>query len=202
MDSILYYNMRFIEFKNTEGTEAPEWAAMELTGIEKRGKRVIATVKQPDSNNLSPERVIFNLGCPVPASGYGMATWSFPTWATPKTGTPTQFQTAGTESGTWTLTLDNTGFVVVGSEGGNIRIHPKFGGGGATLWRATLNENMGATTTNQADADLLEMGGTDTTDDVDVKDPLGIFSDLENTNACLVLEQDGEYFVIQAPCPT
>jgi hypothetical protein len=69
------------------------------------------------------------------------------------------------------------------------------------LWRGTLNEDIGATTANLADGDLLEMDGTDTTEDVNFKDPVGIFADLEDTNAVLALEQDGEYFIIQAPCP-
>lgn len=73
-------------------------------------------------------------------------------------------------------------------------------GGGSTLWRFTLNEDMGATTTNEGAADLLEMDGTDTTDDVTVLDPLAIFSTLVDTDAGLCIEQDGMYYVIQAPC--
>lgn len=76
-------------------------------------------------------------------------------------------------------------------------------GGGARikLYRFTLNEDMGATTTNKGDADILEMDGTDTGIDADVEDPLAIFSTLTNTDAGLCLRQGGSYYIIQAPCP-
>lgn len=67
------------------------------------------------------------------------------------------------------------------------------------LWRFTLNEVFGGGT---ADADLLEMDGTDTTNDVDIADPLAIFSgDLINGSAGLCIQQGGVYYAIQAPCP-
>mgnify|MGYP000504183545 CR=1 FL=1 len=73
--------------------------------------------------------------------------------------------------------------------------------GGSRLYRFTLNENMGATTANQADADLLEMDGTDTNIDVDILDPVAIFSSLTSGDAGLCYKQAGNYYVIQAECP-
>lgn len=70
--------------------------------------------------------------------------------------------------------------------------------GGITLWRFTLNE---AWSSGAADADILEMDGTDTGTDADVLDPLGIFSTLGNGDAGLCILQGGSYYVIQAPCP-
>lgn len=70
---------------------------------------------------------------------------------------------------------------------------------GLALYRFTLNE---ALTTGTADADILEMDGTDTTIDDDVLDPLGIFDTLTNGDPGLCLKQDGNYYVIQAPCPS
>lgn len=75
------------------------------------------------------------------------------------------------------------------------------GNGGRALYRFTLNENMGATTANQADADLLEMDGTDTNLDVDILDPVAIFSSLTNGDAGICYKQSGNYYVIQAECP-
>ncbi len=72
------------------------------------------------------------------------------------------------------------------------------GGGGISLYRFTLNE---AWSSGVADADILEMDGTDTGTDADVNDPLGIFADLGNGDAGLCLLQNGSYYVIQAPCP-
>lgn len=65
------------------------------------------------------------------------------------------------------------------------------------LYRFTLNE---AWASNAADADILEMDGTDTTIDADVQDPLGIFSDLTTGDAGICIFQGGSYYAIQAPC--
>lgn len=70
--------------------------------------------------------------------------------------------------------------------------------GNATLYRFTLNESW---TAGVADADILEMDGTDTGIDDDVLDPLGIFDTLGIGDAGLCLLQNGKYYVIQAPCP-
>lgn len=69
------------------------------------------------------------------------------------------------------------------------------------LYRFTLNEDMGATTSNEADADILELDGTDTGDDAAVKDPLNIFESLEDTDPGFCVKVGSEYYVIQAPCP-
>ena len=71
----------------------------------------------------------------------------------------------------------------------------------ATLWRFTLNENMGATTANEATADLIDLGGNNTTSDVTVYDRLGIFSSMQNLDAGFCVKQGGEYHVVQAECP-
>jgi hypothetical protein len=75
------------------------------------------------------------------------------------------------------------------------------GGGGARLYRFTLNEDMGASTSLQADADILKVDGTDTGTDADVLDPLNIFESLENGDPGFCIKQSGSYYVIQAPCP-
>ena len=71
-------------------------------------------------------------------------------------------------------------------------------GTGVTFWRFTLNE---AWSSGVADADILEMDGTDTTTDADVNDPLGIFADLGSGDAGICFLQGGAYWAIQAPCP-
>jgi hypothetical protein len=71
---------------------------------------------------------------------------------------------------------------------------------GATLYRLTLNASLA---TGTADADILNMDGSDTGLDEDVLDPLGIFASLVNVDdAGLCLLQNGSYYVIQAPCPS
>ena len=74
------------------------------------------------------------------------------------------------------------------------------GGGGAsiTLYRFTLNEDF---VSGVADADILNMDGTDTGIDADVLDPLLIFATIGTGDAGLCLLQSGSYYVIQAPCP-
>jgi len=73
-----------------------------------------------------------------------------------------------------------------------------LGGGGVSLYRFTLNEDF---VSGAADADILNMDGTDTTIDADVLDPLGIFATIGNGDAGLCLLQNGSYYIIQAPCP-
>lgn len=77
---------------------------------------------------------------------------------------------------------------------------------GSRLWRATLNEAFGDTTAHIAAADLLALGGTDTSLDVSLFDPLDALAALPNGSGLYVFEQidvDGtRYFVpMQAPCP-
>lgn len=67
-----------------------------------------------------------------------------------------------------------------------------------TLYRFTLNADLVSGT---ADADIIEMDGTDTTWDRNVLDPLGIFSTLEAGDPGLCIKQNGKFYVIQAPCP-
>ena len=74
------------------------------------------------------------------------------------------------------------------------------GGGGISLYRFTLNGSLASGT---ADADILLMDGTDTGTDATVRDPLGIFAALVTIgDAGLCVLQDGNYYVIQASCPT
>ena len=70
--------------------------------------------------------------------------------------------------------------------------------GSTSLFRFTLNASL---STGTADADILEMDGTDTGTDADVLDPLGIFSSLTTGYPGLCIMQAGIYYVIQAPCP-
>jgi hypothetical protein len=89
----------------------------------------------------------------------------------------------------------------IGQRDFNVRLYEESNSSssGMRLYRFTLNE---AWSSGAADADILQMDGTDTGIDADVLDPLGIFSTLSNGDAGLCLLQDGSYYVIQAPCPT
>jgi hypothetical protein len=76
----------------------------------------------------------------------------------------------------------------------------------ARLWRATLNEAFGATTSLSAGADLLTIGGDDTGLDVTLYDPLSVFVSLAGTEGVYVLEQidangTTRFVPIQSPCP-
>ena len=76
----------------------------------------------------------------------------------------------------------------------------------ARLWRATLNEAFGATTSFFAAADLLTLAGTDTGLDVTLYDPLSVFADLVGTEGLYIFEQidtDGttRFVPMMSPCP-
>jgi len=71
----------------------------------------------------------------------------------------------------------------------------------ARLWRCSLNENMGS---NTAGADLLTLGGTDTSLDVTVNDPIDLVESAENGDALYCLEQidlDGTRYFIAFGAP-
>jgi len=72
---------------------------------------------------------------------------------------------------------------------------------GSRLFRFTLNEDMGGTTSLVADADIIRMGGGDTGIDAAVRDPDDYFSELTNGAKGLCVLQDGLYYIIQAECP-
>jgi len=72
--------------------------------------------------------------------------------------------------------------------------------GGAKLFRFTLNEDMGATTSGEAAADILQLDGTDTNTDANVQDTLGIFNTLVDTDPGYCIKQGSLYYIIQAPC--
>lgn len=76
----------------------------------------------------------------------------------------------------------------------------------ARLWRATLNEAFGDTTSHYASADLVTLGGDDTLLDVQLYDPIDAFTDLATASALYVAEQidaDGKrhFIPLQSPCP-
>jgi hypothetical protein len=73
-----------------------------------------------------------------------------------------------------------------------------FANDGARLFRFTLNAEWSE---SAADADILNIDGSDTGIDDDVRDPLEIFSEMGSGDEGLCLCQDGLYYVIQAPCP-
>jgi hypothetical protein len=69
------------------------------------------------------------------------------------------------------------------------------------LWRFTLNAAFSGSPSTAA-ADLLNMDGTDTGQDVTVRDELDVFSaDLGNGDAGYCCQVGTLYHAIQAPCP-
>lgn len=69
------------------------------------------------------------------------------------------------------------------------------------FWRFTLNESFSGSP-SAAGADLLELDGTDTGQDVTVYDYLDVFSaDLTTDDVGYCVQQGDIYLAIQAPCP-
>lgn len=73
--------------------------------------------------------------------------------------------------------------------------------GAVAMWRFSLTEDMGATTTNEATGDLKTMDGTDTTSDVQFKDPEGIFGVLVSGSTGYARQQGKQFYIDQANCP-
>lgn len=71
---------------------------------------------------------------------------------------------------------------------------------GVRLWRYVLTEDMGATTSGEASASLLELGGGDTLTDAQILDPLGMFGDQVTDSVGYCMQVGSAFFAIQAPC--
>lgn len=73
--------------------------------------------------------------------------------------------------------------------------------GGGQLFIFRLNEPWAS---GVADSDIYSIDGadyTDTGEDADVYDPLGVFASLTTDDFGMCLRQSGKYYAIQAPCP-
>lgn len=75
---------------------------------------------------------------------------------------------------------------------------PVASGNGGRLVRFVLTNTWA---NNRALANILRLDGTDTGIDAEVIDSLSIFASLSVGDPGFAFFQDGEYHVIQAPCP-
>lgn len=184
-----------IWFRNDSGAEVPAFGCMEVTGTVEAGGQNYVTITKPTSSALT---YLFNGQAPVPNGEYGMAQ-SGPVFRCYKsTGTVTEGNRWAPTTSQWYLTKGAGQFVVLGSDDIGTDVFRVMRDDVARLYRFTLNATLASGT---ADADILEMDGTDTNIDATVRDPLGIFADLTAVNdAGLCLYQDGKYYVIQAGC--
>lgn len=185
-----------IYFRNDSGGEVPAFACMEVTGTVEAGSQNYITITKPTSSALT---YLFNGQAPVADGDYGTAQ-SGPVYRVYKnTGTVTEGNRWAPTTSQWYLTKGAGQFVVLGSDDIGTDAFRVMRDDVARLYRFTLNATLASGT---ADADILEMDGTDTNIDATVRDPLGIFAALTAVNSAgLCLYQDGKYYVIQAACP-
>lgn len=190
-----------IYIRNDSGAEIPPWGCVQTSGTVDAGGQNYVTVTKPVDAVGSAGWYLFNGVAPIANGEYGVA----------YDGPLVRMLTDGTSVscgamwqpvvGAYTVTDGGELFTAVGDDdiGSNVmRAFCYRGASGATLYRFTLNANFN---TGTADADIIEMGGTDTTIDANVLDPLGIFATLLNGDAGLCILQGGSYYAIQAPCP-
>jgi len=182
--------------KNTEASVIPAYGCMEVvTTVDESGQAYI-TVKKPTSSGVL---FLFNGHFEIEASGYGEAQRG-PVYRVYKsTGTVTMGNRWAPTPSQYYLTKGAGAYVVCGSDDIGTDVFRVMRDDVARLYRFTLNATLASGT---ADADILEMDGTDTNIDATVRDPLGIFAALTAVNSAgLCLYQDGKYYVIQAACP-
>lgn len=185
-----------IYFRNDSGGEVPPFACMEVTGTVEAGGQNYITITKPTSSALT---YLFNGQAPVANSEYGTAQTGPVFRVYKSTGTVTEGNRWAPTSGQWYLTKGAGAYVVQGADDIGTDVFRVVRDDVARLYRFTLNASLASGT---ADADILEMDGTDTTVDATVRDPLGIFATLTAVNSAgLCLYQDGKYYVIQAACP-
>lgn len=191
-----------IYIRNDSGVEIPAWGCVQTSGTVEAGGQNYITVTKPVDAVGTAGWYLFNGQAPIADGDYGVA----------HDGPLVRMLTDGTSVscgdmwqpvvGQFTVTDGGSLFTAVGDDdiGANVmRAFCYRGVVGVRFYRYTLNEDWSA---GLADADILELDGTDTTIDADIHDPLGTFSALGNGDAGYCFLQDGEYYAIQAPCPT
>lgn len=185
-----------IYIRNDGASEIPAWGCVEVTGSVEVGDQTYIKVVKPTSSAVL---YLFNGPAPVPVNKFGIAQKG-PVYRVYKnTGTVTLGNRWKPTSGQYYLTKGTGSFVVIGADNLGDDVFRVVRDDVARLYRFTLNESLADGT---ADADILEMDGTDTGIDDTVRDPEGIFATLVTVgDSGLCLYQDGKYYVIQAPCP-
>jgi len=194
-----------IYIRNDTGETIPPFACLQVTGAVDTGGQNYITVDKPVDQTGVAGKYLFNGIAPVEVDGYGLAHDGPLVRMLTDGSTVTCGDSWQPDVGEFSVIPGGSMFSAVGEDDIETNIMRAFilsGGGmatGVTFWRFTLNSNWVAGT---ADADILEMDGTDTGLDDDVRDPLGIFSTLEAGDPGICFLQDGVYYAIQAFCPT
>lgn len=190
---------------NASGGEIPAYACMQITGTEEIAGQNFLLADQPADVDGTSGWYLFNGPRAIADNEEGIAQPGPVVRAFKNTGTITAGDHWAPVASQWYIAADTDGpFIAAGADDVDDDVLRVFtgsggaGGGGVTFWRFTLNANWSA---GVAAADILEMDGTDTTTDANVRDPLGIFSALANGDAGICFLQDGLYYAIQAPCP-
>lgn len=185
-----------IRVKNLETESIPAYACMQVnTTVDEDGRNYVK-VEKPDGSGLL---YLFNGPYEIESEGYGVAQRGPVYRGYKSTGTVTAGNRWAPTSGQWYLTLGAGQYVVVGADDIATDVFRVMESPVTRLYRFTLNASLASGT---ADADILEMDGTDTGIDATVRDPLGIFASMTSVGATgYCIYQDGKYWVIQAPCP-
>lgn len=106
---------RWLAFRNDSGETIPAFAAMRITGVVTIEGRSVIKVDKPNDDNLT--NLLFNSPVNVPSGGYGSGTHEFPCYAKYQTASSAVLDEEwGTESGSWALKKDNTGYLIIGGE--------------------------------------------------------------------------------------
>lgn len=186
-----------IYFTNDSGEEIPAYACMQITGTrEISGQNYLVVDKPNGTGDIT--RFLFNSSRPVATDDFGLAQSSTILRGYKNSGTITSGDRWGPTAGQWYLSKNGGAYSVVGADDVESNVF-RFSIEPSRLFRFTLNASLASGT---ADADILEMDGSDTGVDADVLDPLGIFATLTTIGtAGLCIRQDGKFYVIQAACP-
>lgn len=186
-----------ILFRNDAAETIPAYACMEIDGTAEVDGQNYIKVKKPTSSAIA---YLFNGPNAVTTSDpYGSAQRSPVVKAYKNSGTVTDGDRWGPTVGQWYLTKGVGEYVAVGADDVETNVFKVIRCHVSRLYRFTLNATLASGT---ADADILEMDGTDTGIDDTVRDPEGIFASLVTVgDSGLCLMQDGKFYVIQAPCP-
>lgn len=184
---------------NDSGEEIPPYACMQATGTTEIGNQNYIVVDKPADVIGAAGGYLFNEHEAIPIGEEGIAQSGRVVRAISDGTALTAGASWQPVASSWEITTGGDILIAIGSDNiGTDIVRVLFNGSGSSkFYRFTLNEPW---TSGVADADILEMDGTDTAIDDDVNDPLGIFDDMTTGDEGICFKQGGIYYAIQADC--
>ena len=119
LDQVRWHPVLLAATGTVSPVDCPGFGVLRVSGILVRDNQTVIQVGKP--NAASHKGCMVNGPIPITLGGYGAATFDLPTYALydSATGTPTMFETWGTQAESYKLKKANRGFRILGNAGDN-----------------------------------------------------------------------------------